>query len=77
MRECRELLERRFGLRRDLGKPLERVADAAQGFDGDVEQRFRLLAYFARRQGFAVSGADIGKPVVKLLAAGAVLAVVQ
>jgi len=35
-----------------------------------------LLAYFARRQGFAVSGADIGKPVVKLLAAGAVLAVV-
>ena len=35
-----------------------------------------LLAYFARRQGFAVSGADIGKPVVKLLFAGAVLAVV-
>ena len=33
-----------------------------------------LLAYFARRQGFAVSGADIGKPVAKLIAAGLVLA---
>ena len=32
-----------------------------------------LLAWFARRQGFAVSGAAIGKPVLKLLAAGAVL----
>ena len=29
-----------------------------------------LLALFARRQGFAVSGAAIGKPVVKLLIAG-------
>ena len=34
-----------------------------------------LLAIFARRQGFAVSGAAIGKPVVKLIAAGVVLAV--
>ena len=34
-----------------------------------------LLAFFARRQGFAVSGAAIGKPVMKLLAAGALLAV--
>ena len=33
-----------------------------------------LLALFARRQGFAVSGAAIGKPVVKLLIAGAILA---
>jgi putative peptidoglycan lipid II flippase len=33
-----------------------------------------LLALFARRQGFAVSGAAIGKPVLKLLACGAVLA---
>jgi putative peptidoglycan lipid II flippase len=33
-----------------------------------------LLAYFARRQGFAVSGAAIGKPVAKLIAAGMVLA---
>jgi putative peptidoglycan lipid II flippase len=33
-----------------------------------------LLAYFARRQGFAVSGAAIGQPVVKLIVAGAVLA---
>ena len=33
-----------------------------------------LLALFARRQGFAVSGAAIGKPVAKLLIAGAVLA---
>ena len=33
-----------------------------------------LLAYFARRQGFAVSGAAIGKPVAKLIAAGIVLA---
>jgi putative peptidoglycan lipid II flippase len=33
-----------------------------------------LLAVFARRQGFAVSGAAIGKPVMKLLAAGFVLA---
>jgi putative peptidoglycan lipid II flippase len=33
-----------------------------------------LLALFARRQGFAVSGAAIGKPVVKLLVAGVVLA---
>lgn len=32
-----------------------------------------LLAIFARRQGFAVSGAAIGKPVAKLLAAGLVL----
>jgi putative peptidoglycan lipid II flippase len=32
-----------------------------------------LLALFARRQGFAVSGAAIGRPVVKLLIAGAVL----
>jgi putative peptidoglycan lipid II flippase len=32
-----------------------------------------LLAIFARRQGFAVSGAAIGKPVAKLLLAGAVL----
>ena len=35
-----------------------------------------LLGYFARRQGFAVSGAAIGRPVAKLLFAGAVLAVV-
>jgi putative peptidoglycan lipid II flippase len=35
-----------------------------------------LLGYFARRQGFAVSGAAIGRPVVKLLISGAVLAVV-
>ena len=34
-----------------------------------------LLAWFARHQGFAVSGAAIGKPVLKLLAAGAVLGV--
>ena len=33
-----------------------------------------LLAYFARRQGFAVSGTAIGKPVAKLIAAGIVLA---
>src|SRR5262245_57906271 len=33
-----------------------------------------LLSYFARRQGFAVSGAAIGKPVTKLLVAGLVLA---
>jgi putative peptidoglycan lipid II flippase len=33
-----------------------------------------LLGYFARRQGFAVSGAAIGGPVVKLLISGAVLA---
>jgi putative peptidoglycan lipid II flippase len=33
-----------------------------------------LLALFARRQGFAVSGAAIGKPVAKLLVAGVVLA---
>ncbi len=32
-----------------------------------------LLAFFARRQGFAVSGASIGGPVAKLLIAGAVL----
>jgi len=32
-----------------------------------------LLAIFARRQGFAVSGAAIGKPVAKLVAAGIVL----
>jgi putative peptidoglycan lipid II flippase len=32
-----------------------------------------LLAFFARRQGFAVSGAAIGRPVVKLLIAGALL----
>ncbi len=35
-----------------------------------------LLGYFARRHGFAVSGAAIGRPVVKLLISGAVLAVV-
>jgi putative peptidoglycan lipid II flippase len=35
-----------------------------------------LLAVFARRQGFAVSGAAIGKPVAKLIAAGFVLAAV-
>jgi putative peptidoglycan lipid II flippase len=34
-----------------------------------------LLGYFARGQGFAVSGAAIGRPVVKLLISGAVLAV--
>jgi putative peptidoglycan lipid II flippase len=34
-----------------------------------------LLGYFARRQGFAVSGAAIGRPVVKLLISGAVLAI--
>jgi putative peptidoglycan lipid II flippase len=34
-----------------------------------------LLAVFARRQGFAVSGAAIGKPVAKLIAAGVILAV--
>jgi putative peptidoglycan lipid II flippase len=33
-----------------------------------------LLALFARRQGFAVSGAAIGKPVIKLLISGAILA---
>ncbi len=33
-----------------------------------------LLALFARRQGFAVSGAAIGKPVAKLIAAGVMLA---
>jgi putative peptidoglycan lipid II flippase len=33
-----------------------------------------LLALFARRQGFVVSGAAIGKPVAKLVAAGIVLA---
>jgi putative peptidoglycan lipid II flippase len=32
-----------------------------------------LLAFFARRQGFAVSGAAIGGPVTKLLLAGGVL----
>ena len=35
-----------------------------------------LLAVFARRQGFAVSGAAIGKPVAKLITAGFVLAAV-
>ncbi len=35
-----------------------------------------LLAYFARRQGFAVSGTAIGGPVAKLILAGVVLAVV-
>jgi putative peptidoglycan lipid II flippase len=35
-----------------------------------------LLALFARRQGFAVSGAAIGKPVMKLLIAGVILAAV-
>jgi putative peptidoglycan lipid II flippase len=35
-----------------------------------------LLSYFARRQGFAVSGAAIGRPVLKLLISGVVLAVV-
>lgn len=34
-----------------------------------------LLAFFARRQGFAVSGAAIGKPVVKLVAAGILLGI--
>ncbi len=33
-----------------------------------------LLAVFARRQGFAVSGAAIGRPVAKLIASGVVLA---
>jgi putative peptidoglycan lipid II flippase len=33
-----------------------------------------LLAYFARRQGFAVSGTAIGRPVVKLVAIGVVFA---
>ncbi len=33
-----------------------------------------LLAIFARRQGFAVSGAAIGKPVTKMIASGVVLA---
>jgi putative peptidoglycan lipid II flippase len=33
-----------------------------------------LLAWFARRQGFIVSGAAIGKPVLMLLIAGALLA---
>jgi putative peptidoglycan lipid II flippase len=33
-----------------------------------------LLALFARQQGFAVSGAAIGRPVAKLLVAGVVLA---
>ena len=33
-----------------------------------------LLALFARRQGFAVSGAAVGKPVAKLLLAGVALA---
>ena len=33
-----------------------------------------LLALFARQQGFAVSGAAIGKPVMKLLLAGSILA---
>jgi putative peptidoglycan lipid II flippase len=32
-----------------------------------------LLAVFARRQGFLVSGAAIGKPVTKLIIAGVVL----
>ncbi len=32
-----------------------------------------LLAWFARRQGFAVSGTAIGRPVAKLIAAGLVL----
>jgi putative peptidoglycan lipid II flippase len=32
-----------------------------------------LLAYFARHQGFAVSGTAVGKPVAKLIAAGLVL----
>jgi putative peptidoglycan lipid II flippase len=35
-----------------------------------------LLAFFARRQGFAVSGTAIGKPVTKLVVAGLVLAAV-
>jgi putative peptidoglycan lipid II flippase len=34
-----------------------------------------LLAYFARRQGFAVSGAAIGRPVAWLLASGLVLGI--
>jgi putative peptidoglycan lipid II flippase len=33
-----------------------------------------LLVFFARRQGFAVSGTAIGKPVAKLIAAGLLLA---
>ncbi len=33
-----------------------------------------LLAWFARRQGFAVSGAKIGRPVAMLLVAGVILA---
>ena len=33
-----------------------------------------LLAYFARRQGFAVSGTAIGRPVAKLIAIGVVFA---
>jgi len=33
-----------------------------------------LLGLFARRQGFAVSGTTIGKPVAKLLLAGVILA---
>ena len=33
-----------------------------------------LLAWFARRQGFAVSGAKIGRPVLMLLLAGGILA---
>jgi putative peptidoglycan lipid II flippase len=33
-----------------------------------------LLAYFARRQGFAVSGTAIGRPVVELVAIGVVFA---
>jgi len=35
-----------------------------------------LLAFFARRQGFAVSGTAIGKPVTKLVVAGLVLGAV-
>jgi len=34
-----------------------------------------LLAFFARRQGFVVSGAAIGKPVAKLILCGVLLAV--
>jgi putative peptidoglycan lipid II flippase len=34
-----------------------------------------LLAFFARRQGFAVSGAAIGKPVAKLIISGVLLGV--
>jgi hypothetical protein len=34
-----------------------------------------LLAFFARRQGFAVSGAAIGRPVAMLALSGAILGV--